>query len=121
MDRQLVLVDPHLLTGIAVALAFSFSLPVFSFLQKERYLSLLSLMAASLWYWQAFTGFIIVGALTYVAVCWLSRQPKPTPRWPWACAAIIAVVAVFTLGRLLQWERPLEVGGSGAIVVYSLE
>src|SRR5439155_26842567 len=106
---------------IAVVFAFSFALPLFSFLQKERHLSALSLMAAALWYWQAFTGFAIVGGLTYVVVCWLSRRAKPTSRWAWACTVIITVISIFILGRALQWERPLALGGAGSIVVYSLE
>src|SRR2546428_332670 len=59
LSRQMSM-DVHLMAGLALSLAFCFLVPSFSFLEKERYLAALSVIAAGLWYWQAFPGFLIV-------------------------------------------------------------
>ena len=100
---------------------FCFAVLLFPFLQKERYLSAFSLMAAALWYWEAFIGFVVVTSIAYAAVKWCSRQTGSSRRWSSACLWILIVIGVFTAGRIMHWDRPFIVGPSASIIIYSLE
>lgn len=113
--------DLHLFTRLAVALGFCLALPLFPFLQKERYLSGFSLIAAALWYQEAFVGFLLVSSIAYAAAYCCSTQTLPSRRWSAACLGIFAVIAVFTAGRVLHWDRPYAVQPSVSIILYSLE
>jgi D-alanyl-lipoteichoic acid acyltransferase DltB (MBOAT superfamily) len=118
--RDLV-IDPHLSIGLAAAFVFCFATPVFSFLRRERWLLALSVAAAALWYGRAFAGFLLVSAIAYAMACWVGRQSDPGRRWSWACIGMFLVGAVFTGGRVWDWDRPLVTQGSVSIIVYSLE
>src|SRR5262249_51488951 len=101
--------DLHLLTRLAVAVVFCFAVPVFPFLQKDRNLSVFALVAAALWYQEAFSGFLLVSSIAYVGAWLCSRQTSPSRRWWAACFSIFIVGLVFTAGRILHWDRPFAV------------
>ena len=92
----------------------------FPALRQGLPLSSLCALGAAAFYGRAFVGFAIVNAVAYLTVRWLSRQQDPAARWRRAAFALVGVIAVFTAGRLLHWDRwtgpaPLPV------VLYSLE
>jgi len=116
-----LLIDPHFLIGLAAAAAFSFAIPWFPFLQNERYLFALSLISAAMWYGRALPGFLLVSAIAYAMACWLGRQTQPSRRWSCGCVAIFLLGAIFTIGRLFHWDRPIVIEKSVSIVLYSLE
>src|SRR5579863_5440323 len=117
---MLVALDTHMFAGLAIAAAFAFTISVFSFLQRERNLALLGVLAAAAYHWQAFTGFVAVTAIAYAAIRWLNRE-EATSRWRWACFALFVLLVVFTLGRVHHWDRSVASVGPLSIAVYSLD
>jgi hypothetical protein len=70
------------------------------------------------YHWHAFIGVVVVNAFAYTTVLWLSRQTNRDCRWRRTSVALCSLILVFTLGRLLHWDRPLT--GSG-LILYSLD
>jgi D-alanyl-lipoteichoic acid acyltransferase DltB (MBOAT superfamily) len=110
----------HLLIGLLVAAALSLAISLVPILQRERGLSLATLLGAAVYHWQAFAGFAAVTGIAFFAVRCLDRQTVPSRRWKWACAGLFALLVVFTLGRIQHWDLPFVVG-STPIVFYSLD
>jgi D-alanyl-lipoteichoic acid acyltransferase DltB (MBOAT superfamily) len=119
-DRMLVALDTHMFAGLAIAAAFAIIISVFSFLQRERYMVLLGVLAAAAYHWQAFTGFVAVTAVAYAAIRWLNQE-EATSRWRWACIGVFVLLIVFTLGRVDHWDRSVASVGPLSIAVYSLD
>ncbi len=106
--------------GLAIAVVFAVIVSAFPALRHGLPLSLLCALGAAVFYGRAFVGFAIVNAVAYATVRWLGRQSDPAARWRRTSFALVGVIAVFTAGRLLHWDRwtgpaPLPV------VLYSLE
>ncbi len=114
-------VDLNLLVGLAVAIVFSIAVSLFSSLQRGWRLCLVSLLGAAAFHLQGFTGFVIVNGVAYILVCGLSSLSSPARRWGWACIALVSLIAVFTLGRIFDWERRLPLPGPAPLVLYSLD
>jgi D-alanyl-lipoteichoic acid acyltransferase DltB (MBOAT superfamily) len=112
-------IDTNILTGLAVAIAFSIAVPTLSLSRRSRSLCLTSVIGAAAYYWQEFAGFVVVNGIAYAALRWLSHQAIPSKRWRRACGALFFLVAVFTLGRVFQWDRWLILPGQVPIVLYS--
>jgi hypothetical protein len=91
--------------GLAIAVAFTVMVSSFPALRRGRPLSSLCALGAAVFYGRAFAGFAIVNAVAYATVRWLSRQSDPAARWRRASFALVGIIAVFTAGRLLHWNR----------------
>lgn len=115
----MVSIDNNLLVGLAVAVAFALLIAI-PRVGNRKLLVVLSAMAAAAFFRREFAGFLIVSAIAYAVVCWLSAQPPAGRRWPLACAAIVVLAVVFTLGRVQHWDRPALPTPLGPIAVYSL-
>ncbi len=113
-------IDPHLVSGLAVAAVFSLLFVAIPGLQRIKCRWLLTLLAAASYYWREFLGFLLVSAIGYMVVYWLSRETSPARRWRWACVSMFALASVFTCGRMAQWDRPLVFPIAGPMVLYSL-
>jgi D-alanyl-lipoteichoic acid acyltransferase DltB (MBOAT superfamily) len=110
-----------LLIGIAVAIGFSLCLVVCPFLQRTPYLCAASLLGAAAYYWREFAGFLLVIGAAYAVARWLSSRAELAYRWHAACVALLALIAVFTRGRLQHWENILTSPGPMQLVFYSLD
>ena len=113
--------ETHLLVGLAVAVAFSIAVLLFSAFQNSRYLLLICLACAAAYYQRAFVGFLLVNAITYACLCGLDRQASRARRWTWACVVLILLVAAFTAGRLLYWGDTRLWFGSVSLAVFTLD
>ena len=113
-------IDTHLVAGLTIAVAFSLALLMLPWIANARGLWLLSLIAAAFYYWREFVGFVIVGGIGFLAVIWLSKQAPQARRWRYACFAMLALVAVFTCGRLWHWDRLWYFPWTGPLALYSL-
>lgn len=111
-------IDAHLVVGLTLAAVFSVLIVLVPAFQKERLLSLLSLLVAAAYYGRDFLGFLIVSGIAYAAVRSLGRETIPARRWRWAWIGIIVLAVVFTAGRVLHWNRPLILG-SVQVPVYT--
>ena len=113
-------IGSHLWIGLAVAAVFSVAIAVFS-IQRMRYLCVLSFIGCAAYYWQAFVGFLVVGSIAYLTLGWLARRAVPSSRWRYACIALVLLIAVFTLGRLLEWDQRFILPGPAPVALYSLD
>lgn len=113
--------DVQLLIGLAVAVVFSIAITVFSPLRRSRYLCLLSLIGAAAYHRQVYAGFLIVNGIAYAAVCALNRQGSQARRWSWACAGVISLIVLFTLGRVYQWDLFMVPVGPIPLALFSLD
>jgi D-alanyl-lipoteichoic acid acyltransferase DltB (MBOAT superfamily) len=109
-----------MLVGIALAAAFSLAILCVPWLQRTKYASLTSVIAAGVYYWREFFGFALVSLIAYAAVRWLTRETSPARRWRLACMAILVLVVVFTTARVAHWDRPLMIPVTGPIILFSL-
>jgi D-alanyl-lipoteichoic acid acyltransferase DltB (MBOAT superfamily) len=116
-----LLIGPHLLIGLAVALGFSLSLAVFPFLQRTPYLCAASLLGAAAYYWREFVGFLLVIGVAYSVSRWLGGQADRSRRWRAACLVLFSLAIVFTLGRLQHWDNLLTLPTPARLVFYSLD
>src|SRR5438105_4538450 len=99
-------VEQHIITGVAVALGFSLLIALVPLFRLPRYACPLSIVAAAVFFWREFLGFVVVGVVAYALVCWLQGQPDDKRRWRLACLCIVALVVLFTLARLRHWDAP---------------
>jgi D-alanyl-lipoteichoic acid acyltransferase DltB (MBOAT superfamily) len=113
-------IDQHLISGLAVAAAFSLAFIAFPWLERIKCVWLLSLVAAACYYWREFLGFVLISAIGYIVVYWLSRETSPARRWRWACVSMFALVFVFTCGRIQHWDRPWVFPIVGPMALFSL-
>jgi len=109
----------ELIAGLTVAGVFTLMLVAVPSLARFKGLWLVSMAAAIGYYRREALGFLIVTALSYLAVYLLSRVAPPR-RWRFGCLLIVTLVAVFTWGRLGHWNRPLTLPAIGPFAVYSL-
>ncbi|HYL36128.1 MAG TPA: hypothetical protein VEV17_09475 [Bryobacteraceae bacterium] len=112
--------DPHLVAGIIVAMAFSLGIQVFPLLRRERCACLFSLVMAAAYYGREFPGFALVSGFAFILARWLAREPLAARRWGLACLAIALLVIGFTAGRVAHWDRLVDVGARITVAVYSL-
>lgn len=112
-------IDYHQVVGLAVAVAFSLAIVVVPWIARTRCLLLASLLAAFIYYWREFIGFVLVSTVAYLVVHWLSRQ-NASRRWPWACLSILALAVIFVCGRIGHWDRLWLVPFTGGIALFSL-
>src|SRR5215471_12082455 len=113
------LVDPRILLGIGLAALFSTLVLAVPLFQREKGLAWFSLVAAIVFYWKDFLGFVLVTGCFYLIVRWLMSQTQRSRRWNLALLSILALAILFTVARLEHWDRPIAVG-SAPIVVFSL-
>lgn len=113
--------NAHLLMWIAVVAVFSIVIPLVPALQRSRNLWPFCLLAAAFYDWPHFTGFLIVLGIGYATVRSLNRLTSRSMRWRWACIAMISLVVVFTLGRVLHWDRLIALPGGGALSLYDVD
>ena len=73
-------IDAHLVVGLTLAAVFSVLIVLVPAFQKERLLSLLSLLVAAAYYGRDFLGFLIVSGIAYAAVRSLGRETIPARR-----------------------------------------
>jgi hypothetical protein len=121
MNTAAPIADVHLLIGLAVAIVFSIGVSLFAPLQRGIGLCLISLVGAAAFHWQGFVGFVIVNGIAYALACRLGVISSPSRRWGWACVALVALVAVFTLGRVFNWENRLVLSTPAPLLLYSLD
>ena len=105
-------IDPHLFAGFIIAFVLSLSISFIPLLQRGFGLGFVSVLGAVVFYRQEFTGFVVVAGLAYLVVRWLNDQANPAARWKWACLTILLLVILFTLGRVLHWDRAVALPGS---------
>jgi D-alanyl-lipoteichoic acid acyltransferase DltB (MBOAT superfamily) len=112
--------DTHQMAGLAVPAAFSLALVAVPAIARTSWLWLLCLVAAAGYYWREFLGFVLVSAIAYLAVRWLSKEPVLARRWRWACLLILALAVIFTCGRIEHWDRTWSFPLTGPLALYSL-
>jgi len=121
MSTLAAVAEVHLLVGIAVAVAFSLAVSMVSHFQRSRYLCFFGLIGAAAYYRQAFAGFVVVSAIAYATLCWINRQTDRTRRWRRAGVVLFLLIAVFTLGRVQNWEHVLVLSSPVPLTLYSLD
>src|SRR5438105_1607838 len=107
--------EQHIIAGVAVALGFALLIVLVPAFRQPRYACPLSIVAAAIFFWREFFGFVAVGVVAYALVCWLQGQPDSKQRWRLACLSIVALVVVFTLARLRHWDAPYVFPRVGAL------
>ncbi len=110
-----------MLPALGVAAAFSVVVSVFPMLLRSRYLLVLSAAGAAAYYGKSFPGFVAVVAVAYLMLRWLSAQTLRPRRWRMACAMLLALATVFTLGRVLHWNEPRFSLSGVRIALFSLD
>jgi D-alanyl-lipoteichoic acid acyltransferase DltB (MBOAT superfamily) len=105
-------VDPHLLVGFTIAFVLSLAISFVPLLQRGFGLGFVSVAGAVLFYQQEFTGFVVVAGLAYLVVSSLNAQTDPAARWQLACLAMLALIILFTIGRVFHWDRAVPLHGS---------
>ncbi|OLE54021.1 MAG: hypothetical protein AUG51_10380 [Acidobacteria bacterium 13_1_20CM_3_53_8] len=89
----------------------------FSFLRRASGFLVLSLLGIALVYRQLAVGYVLINVIVLLFVTSLARitansDAKRRLRWRWSCAALIALVVAFIVGRWYQIEtKGLLVGG----------
>jgi D-alanyl-lipoteichoic acid acyltransferase DltB (MBOAT superfamily) len=116
----LVLPDLHLIPGITIAALFTAVVLLLPGIGRTSYLCLLSVLAAFAFFRAELLGYAVVNGSAYLFARWVSRSKSVAVRWRWACVAMIAVVAVFTAGRLGHWDHPWKLDGSHSVILFSL-
>ncbi len=114
-------IDPHVVLGLAIAVAVSLLISLIPLSRGNIFLTLLSLAGAVVYHWWAFPGFVIVSGIAYLAVLWLNTHTNRSRRWNWACALLVLLLVVFASGRLLHWDRLAISVHSVPVLVYSLD
>lgn len=110
----------HQWIGLSIAAVFSLIVAVFS-IRRTRYLCLLSFIGSVVYYWQAFAGFLVVSGIAYFVLRWLGSLAVPSRRWRYVCVALVALIVVFTLGRVFQLDQRMVLSRPVPLVLYSLD
>lgn len=121
LSADTLAVSLGLLIAVATAAAFSFLLAASSRTWQNPHLCVLSLVTVAIAHWQSFIGFSVVNAIAFLVLRWLGEQKDSTNRWRWACVLLFALIAVFTLGRILLWETSTFLVGSAHLTLYSFD
>ena len=107
-------------TGLLVAGLFSAAMPLVAYFRQTRWVYLLSLLAAALYYGHAFSGFLLVAGIAYLPARWLASHASPAGRWRATGIALLLLIALFTLGRVLHWDQASFPHTGGAVYVLDM-
>jgi len=113
-------IDPHVLLGLAIAVAVSIFISVVPQTQRPN-ITIVALLAAIAYYRWAFLGFAVVAGIAYLALRYLSGHTDGAKRWNWACGALVLLTAVFGAGRIWHWDAPVGSAGPIPLVLYGLD
>jgi D-alanyl-lipoteichoic acid acyltransferase DltB (MBOAT superfamily) len=97
--------DKELLINLAIIVLSALSFSIFSVFGKKIQL-LTSVAAAAAWHGQAFVGFALVSGLAYLTIYRISLTAPPL-RWRFTVGSMLALIAVFNIGRVFQWNLDL--------------